>query len=67
MSVFYDMSIQWTEETGMPNPEILVLKISTFLVTENKLNIYFSFAIGTIFQGIHIALVLNEKLYLIEK
>lgn len=50
----------------MPNQESLVLKISTFLITENKLNIYYSFSIGTIFQDIHIALISKGKPYIIE-
>lgn len=45
----------------------MVLKISTFLITKNKLNIYSSFSVGNIFQDIHIALVPKGKLYLIEK
>lgn len=32
------MNIQWTKETAMPNQESLILKLSTFLITENKLN-----------------------------
>lgn len=51
----------------MSNQESLVLKISTFLITENNLNVYYSFSVGTIFQGIHIALVPKGKPYFTEK
>lgn len=51
----------------MPNQKSLVLKISTFLITENKLNIYSSFSEGTVFQGIHQALIPKGKPYVIEK
>lgn len=61
----------WTfseQKKQMHNEETLVLKISAFLTEDKlKLNICSSFSVGNIFQGIHTALVLKGKLYLIEK
>lgn len=51
----------------MPQQESLVLKIATFLITENKLSFHSAFSVETVFQGIPTVLVPKGKLYLTEK
>lgn len=44
-----------------------MLKISTFSIIEDRLDIYPSFVVGTMFQGIHVAVLPKGKLYLVAK
>lgn len=45
----------------MPQQESLVLKITTFLITENKLSFHSACAVETVFQGIPTVLSPKES------
>jgi hypothetical protein len=51
----------------MPNQKRLVLKLPTFLIEENKSNIWPSLPVGAVFQGNHTALVPERKFCHLDK